>query len=828
MSERIFATHAPAYWAAGLPVVPLIQRQKRPCIDAWEIYHSVMPTEGEQSSWVNRYPDANIGLVLGAQSGLVMLDIDTEEQALQKVILDVLSPFPSPWIRVGSKGMVLAYRQPVGGLLKTFRINRLDRPKGSNSVIEGLSTRTQVVLPPSIHPKGMIYQANGNLWEMLDQLPYLPADIEHVLRQAIMAEGVELSHSGNTKITEFVSSGGRDNAMVRQAGYWAKGVTKGEISLLQGIGFMHTWAESLVEKVAGDDVDVDKGEKQFINFVTRDVLEKKKTLPPGWDAGLSEEQKTHFDLIFTHEHEEWTYEQIMAYLQAEFEKHGGGGEGWLKTIEYILERLSRSKGINGIYEEQILSYISESMNKKLTKATLRKRMNEHTQGELKGEDHTEIAKAALVDLSAYGELRYHVGVLWQWRGSHWEKMTDEKVLRVIAENYGSLSAARRRSDHRGIAQILSTLCVEPLVRTSVSGVNFANGFLTEDLKLLPHNPDFGATYTMPFRYIPEAGDRAVKWLGFLDRCFSDPVDGDDVDKQQKIDAIQEAMCATIFGKGPSLSRAILLYGLSSTGKSEMLKVVQELVPDSARCSIPPTDWGDKFLPAQLTGKLLNVAGELSENKKISGKEFKDIIVGGVMTGQNKNGQPFDFCPIATHWFASNHKPTSLDFTDGFNRRWLIIHFKNRISAAERILDISSMLIQAEREEIVSWAVQAMARLNRQGYTIPSSHEELINEVANSNNSVRFFLKEGGVITVHPAPVDGSKTLNLISEGKLYDAYSSFCLVREGVKRVGSEPFRDRMRELEREVGFRIRMEEKPTKEKFYFYDNLTLAVSTGK
>jgi hypothetical protein len=34
-------------------------------------------------------------------------------------------------------------------------------------------------------------------------------------------------------------------------------------------------------------------------------------------------------------------------------------------------------------------------------------------------------------------------------------------------------------------------------------VNFANGFLTEDLKLLPHNPDFGTTYILPFSYTPD-------------------------------------------------------------------------------------------------------------------------------------------------------------------------------------------------------------------------------------------------------------------------------------------------------------------------------------
>jgi putative DNA primase/helicase len=97
------------------------------------------------------------------------------------------------------------------------------------------------------------------------------------------------------------------------------------------------------------------------------------------------------------------------------------------------------------------------------------------------------------------------------------------------------------------------------------------------------------------------------------------------------------------------------------------------------CAINPGEWKDKFLPAGMFGKLLNIAGELSENKKIDGARFKEITCGETITGQHKQGQPFDFNPMCAHWFSSNHAPKSDDSDDGFARRWLFFTFNKRLA-----------------------------------------------------------------------------------------------------------------------------------------------------
>ncbi len=87
---------------------------------------------------------------------------------------------------------------------------------------------------------------------------------------------------------------------------------------------------------------------------------------------------------------------------------------------------------------------------------------------------------------------------------------------------------------------------------------------------------------------------------------------------------------------------ILLQGAPKTGKSQLLRIASALVPDTARCVVPPNEWSDRFMPAMMNEKLINVCGELSEKKKIDGMKFKDIVDGSEMSGQIKGKDIFQF------------------------------------------------------------------------------------------------------------------------------------------------------------------------------------------
>src|SRR4051794_352677 len=86
----IFASNAPKYWAAGLPVIPLVKGEKRPAINGWQRFAEHMPDAGEQTLWLEAYPNGNMGLPAGPCSNVVGLDIDSDDPAVIAAIKRVL------------------------------------------------------------------------------------------------------------------------------------------------------------------------------------------------------------------------------------------------------------------------------------------------------------------------------------------------------------------------------------------------------------------------------------------------------------------------------------------------------------------------------------------------------------------------------------------------------------------------------------------------------------------------------------------------------------------------------------------------------------------
>lgn len=804
----IFRNNAPKYWEKGLPAIPLhkwdtindkgVSIGKAPCLNQWQRFNCYMPTYAEQQEWLAKYPDGNIGLPLGEQSRCVALDIDTDNPN-ELALIDRLVP-KSPWARVGKKGKVLMFKYNGE---KTFRI----KDNTGRTICELLSSKTQVVLPPSIHPDTkQPYVANCNLYEVVDQLPLLPKGIEEVLRGALEEElGIKLSHMGWSRTIDYVSYGSRDVKMTSVAGVYAQAVIRGEVTLKEAIGMLRAWCATQVEPVAGDDVDVEKGVRNLVKFMLNAVKgPKKKALPRGWDTDLTLEEKKQLSIVVDEDCMSWTYDTVRQYLQEAMEKYPINTPERNTAIEYIVERIARSN-LSVIEEERCLKLLVQT-NNDITLPSLRKRIRELRSNGMDGVNHTEIARAVLKDLNEiipdtetydttreFNSIRYFSSKFWRWGGSHWEQLPEIDILKAISTEYGNLPAATRNSDHLGILNIMKSQVAQQICDVETRGVNFANGYVDINGNLLKHSRKYGCTYTLPYSYRPELSDlnNSPKFKAFLKSVW-----GDEPDFKERVTALQEAIAVTIFGYGPSFARAVLLYGIAKSGKSQLLRIIESLIPSEIISYVTPYDFSDKFKPASLANSVLNICGELDENNPIPGAMFKQVIDGSEMEGQYKGKQLFKFRPKATHWFASNHLPKTKDATEGFNRRWLIFTFNKMVRAENQVRDIGNSIAAEERESISAWAISCMKKLHKQGdYTLPRSHIYMINEMAAENDSLFFFLasEEGPRL----------KKNSSIPTDKLYETYRSFCYAIAGARPVGLRKFYTRLKELGIIFGFSV-------------------------
>ena len=138
------------YLKRGWSVIPVRPREKRPAI-RWLEYQSRLASEDEIKTWYQHRQDANVAIVTGAVSGLVVVDIDPRhggEESLAELVRQH-GPLPDTIeVLTGGGGRHVYFRHP-GGTLR----NRV-------GFVPGIDLRGDggcVVAPPSVHPSGKRY-----------------------------------------------------------------------------------------------------------------------------------------------------------------------------------------------------------------------------------------------------------------------------------------------------------------------------------------------------------------------------------------------------------------------------------------------------------------------------------------------------------------------------------------------------------------------------------------------------------------------------------------------------------------------------------------------
>lgn len=733
----IFSDNAQKYWDLGIPVMPLRPKEKIPVFRSWQFLSNRMPTPEEQESWLASNPNGNIGLPLGQQAGIVIVDIDAEDPAVEAAIRAVLPK--SPWERVGKKGAAVAFR---------YNGERSTRIRGAGGVmlVEILSTGTQVVLPPSIHPDTQRpYVANAELTEVYDQLPMLPKNIVELLRSRLasvtaLSDGTD---GGKFRMSDYVSTGSRDVQLTRMCGKMSLFVLTGECTVIEGMNSVISYAETQLAKTSnGDDIPVEKAQEKFLEFLRNDVRVKNKLLPPGWDEGLTPEQKSKWGLEFDSDNEEWSAQELNDYIYNQLQGQTDTGKR-MEVTKKVLKKLATAKQLSELDQGQILSSLRKNNGLNLPISYYNKELKALTAGPLEGNNHTEIAVELIkVFEERHGKLAYWAESFWTWEGDHWEKMEAAQVMKKVAVDFGALPAAKRASDHKGILEVMRNLLPQKLSEETAEGVNFQNGFLTKDLNLIPHQPEQGMTYILPYPYDPSKSNSCTMFQQYLYESW-----GHHIDYEEKKQALQEAIAVTVFGAATAFQRAFIMIGVGGTGKSVILDVISAMVPKEAQCALAPQKWAERFVPAEFSGKLLNCAGELSENARINGQHFKEIVSGERMTAEFKNNPLFTFQPKAAHWFSSNHLPKTIDTSNGFNRRWLFFTFDVIVPPEKKQLELGKLIAAEEADAIIAWALEAWPNLiARQGFTLPVSHEAKSHDMALHNSLVRSWLAERVIFT----------------------------------------------------------------------------------
>jgi KaiC/GvpD/RAD55 family RecA-like ATPase len=144
MGLSVIPLKSPSMVSSGLPPKQFIRQCKIPLV-SWKEFQTRHPTVEEVTDWFNKWPDANIGIVTGKISNLIVFDLDSED-AVQYANDE--GGFPdTPKVKTG-KGYHCYMKYP-GFVVRNDVRKELD--------IDIRADGGYVVAPPSLHGSGKHY-----------------------------------------------------------------------------------------------------------------------------------------------------------------------------------------------------------------------------------------------------------------------------------------------------------------------------------------------------------------------------------------------------------------------------------------------------------------------------------------------------------------------------------------------------------------------------------------------------------------------------------------------------------------------------------------------
>jgi hypothetical protein len=172
-------------------ISPIPLNGKRPVIKDWSKFSKQLIEEDELDFYIDHFSNSNIGIVLGAASGIIAVDIDKED-ALTSVPL-------SPWVKKGKKGET-----------RFFQYNGEPATKRHDIGIEILSDGNQTVMPPSIHPETNLPYVWIRKDGTKEDLPKLDASFvakivkHHSTNNITESDGSRCNHGSHSKLSEML------------------------------------------------------------------------------------------------------------------------------------------------------------------------------------------------------------------------------------------------------------------------------------------------------------------------------------------------------------------------------------------------------------------------------------------------------------------------------------------------------------------------------------------------------------------------------------------------------------------------------------------------
>lgn len=339
--------------------------------------------------------------------------------------------------------------------------------------------------------------------------------------------------------------------------------------------------------------------------------------------------------------------------------------------------------------------------------------------------------------------RYIDGALAIWDGKHW--VFDKRAIEWLCIQYANDSKSADRTEVVKYIEIMAP---------SYQSANMDGGYYVQfedctydvlHTQVVEPKPEMFITATLPVALDINSP------YGDADRFIASIADNDEPTMQAMMEVIGACMCCKrVLSQSPMLiGRPTGGTSTAANGKSTFIDAIRALLGDDNVASMDIASLGDKYGPAELTGKLANLGDDIPDGF-LKGTElslFKKLVTGNKIKAERKYHDPFEFKPSATMVFSMNAMPRLADTTDGVFRRLAFIPFRRTFTPSDPDFDPNIIEKLVRKENLQRFALLGLMALHdllvdgRDRLTeIPDMVEE-VEEIRIDNSVVKRWVYE---------------------------------------------------------------------------------------
>ena len=289
-----------------------------------------------------------------------------------------------------------------------------------------------------------------------------------------------------------------------------------------------------------------------------------------------------------------------------------------------------------------------------------------------------------------------------------------------------------------VLKYLDIICSDNTEGAAANLIAFKNGLYdltTGEMK--EFSPEQVITNKIPWDYDPDAyselGDKTLNKLACNDG---------------QIRALLEECIGYCFYRRNELSKAFVLTGDKSNGKSTFLDMVKNVLGEGNYSALDIAELDERFSVATMAGKLANIGDDISDEFMCgrSIANFKKLVSGNQVKAEIKNDPNIFFMkPTVKLLFSANEIPRMKDKTGAVLRRLVIVPFNARFSKDDP--DYDPYITYKLHDETV---MKYMIRIGIEGlrrviesktFTSSGKVQKELADYEVQNNPILLFLQE---------------------------------------------------------------------------------------